>query len=80
MKQIVSNSGLSADLIVGKILEKNKTFYGYDARTEQFGDMFELGIIDPLKVVRCAMQNASSAAALLLTSECAMVENDENHE
>jgi chaperonin GroEL len=79
MKQIVRNSGLSADLIVGKILEKDEAFYGYDARAEQFGNMFDLGIIDPLKVVRCAIQNASSAATLLLTSECAMVENDENH-
>jgi chaperonin GroEL len=78
MNQIVRNSGLSADLIVGKILEKNDADYGYDAREEKFGNMFELGIIDPLKVVRCAIQNASSAASLLLTSECAMVEIDEN--
>ena len=72
--QIVKNTGKSADLVIEKINESGKKDFGYDARNEKFGNMFELGVIDPLKVVRCALQNASSAATLLLTSECAMVD------
>jgi chaperonin GroEL len=74
LRQIVRNTGKSADLVVEKIWESSQINFGYDAREEKFGDMFELGVIDPLKVVRCALQNAASAATLLLTSECAMVE------
>ena len=73
LRQIVKNTGKSADLVIEKIIELDKKNYGYDAREESFGDMYELGVIDPLKVVRCALENASSAATLLLTSECAMV-------
>jgi chaperonin GroEL len=76
IKQIVRNTGKSADLVIEKINESGKNNYGYDARLEVFGDMKKLGVIDPLKVVRCALQNASSAATLLLTSECAMIEED----
>ena len=74
LRQIVKNTGKSSDLVVEKIWESTEVNFGYDAREEKFGDMFTLGIIDPLKVVRCALQNAASAATLLLTSECAMVE------
>ena len=76
LRQIVKNTGKSADLVIEKIIEKKSKNFGYDARAEEFGDMYELGVIDPLKVVRCALQNASSAATLLLTSECAMVSED----
>tara|TARA_A100001515_G_scaffold54953_1_gene43417 strand:+ start:2250 stop:3839 length:1590 start_codon:yes stop_codon:yes gene_type:complete len=74
IKQIVKNTGRSPDMVIEKIAEKNHVSYGYDARKEEFGDMFDLGVVDPVKVVRCAIQNACSAATLLLTSECAMVE------
>lgn len=73
-RQIVKNSGKSDDLILQKVLDMDVSSAGYDARSEQFGDMFEMGIIDPHKVVRCAIENASSAATLLLTSDCAMVD------
>jgi chaperonin GroEL len=76
--QIVKNTGKSADLVIEKIHESGKKDYGYDASNENFGNMFELGVIDPLKVVRCALQNASSAATLLLTSECAMIDENKN--
>jgi chaperonin GroEL len=79
IRQIVKNAGRSSDLIVEKINENDSNNFGYDARNDSYGDMFELGVIDPLKVVRCALQNASSAASLLLTSECAMVEEIENN-
>ncbi|HCT54278.1 MAG TPA: molecular chaperone GroEL, partial [Balneola sp.] len=74
LKQIVRNTGRSSDLVAEKVLSAEDSSYGYDARNEKFGNMFEMGIIDPLKVVRCALQNAASAATLLLTADCAMVE------
>ena len=77
LRQIIKNTGKSADLVIEKICESESKEYGYDARNEKYGDMFFLGVIDPLKVVRCALQNASSAATLLLTSDCAMIEDKE---
>ena len=76
IKQIVRNAGRSSDLVVEKIRESEEQNFGYDARNDVYGNMYDLGIVDPLKVVRCALQNASSAATLLLTSECAMVAED----
>jgi len=74
IKQIVKNCGKSSDLVIETIREKNNPSFGYDSRNEIYGDMYDLGVIDPLKVVRCAIQNSSSAATLLLTSDCAMIE------
>ena len=73
LRQIVSNCGKSADLVIEMIDRDTTDAFGYDSREEKFGNMYELGVIDPLKVVRCALQNACSASTLLLTSECAMV-------
>ena len=60
-------------MVIEKIKEKSEMSFGYDARKEIYGDMYELGVIDPHKVVRCAIQNACSAASLLMTSDCAIV-------
>ncbi len=73
LKQIITNAGGSPDVVLEKILSSHKNF-GYDAFKEEYGDMFEMGIIDPLKVVRTALENASSAASMMLTVGCAMVE------
>ena len=78
IRQIIENTGKSSDLVVEKISLSEQLSFGYDAREERYGDMIEMGVIDPLKVVRCALQNASSAACLLLTSDCAMVDEREN--
>ena len=51
--------------------------YGYDAFSDSFGDMFDMGIIDPVKVVRCALQNAASAGGMMLTVGCAMIDHNE---
>ena len=75
LKQIVTNAGGSPDVVLEKILTSHKNF-GYDAFNEEYGDMFEMGIIDPLKVVRSALENASSAASMMLTVGCAMVEEN----
>jgi chaperonin GroEL len=69
VRQICANAGVSPDVVVNKILENNNG-YGYNAATDQYGDMLELGIIDPTKVTKTALQNAASVAGLILTSEC----------
>ena len=69
IRQITKNSGVDGSVIVGKLLEMNKPSHGYDAQTEQYVDMFKEGIIDPVKVVRTALQNAASIAGLLVTTE-----------
>jgi chaperonin GroEL len=71
VRQIVSNAGDSPDVVVHTILTGDAN-YGYDASTGQYGDMLELGIIDPTKVTKTALLNASSVAGLLLTTECSI--------
>jgi chaperonin GroEL len=78
VRQITANAGDSADVIVNKILEGD-TNYGYDAATGTYGDMLELGIIDPTKVTKTALINASSIAGLLLTTECSITEIKEEN-
>ena len=69
IRQITKNAGVDGSVVVGKILEMKKLSHGYDAQTEQYVDMFKEGIIDPVKVVRTALQNAASIAGLLVTTE-----------
>jgi len=69
LRQIVSNAGEEASVILNKVLEGNGDF-GYNAATEEFGDMMAMGILDPTKVTRTALQNAASVAGLLITTEC----------
>ena len=73
-RQIVDNAGEDGSVIIGKLLEKGEYAYGYDAQTGQYGDLFKLGIIDPAKVVRTAIQDASSVAGLLITTEALVAE------
>ena len=69
IRQIVENSGTESSMIVGKLLEQKSATYGYDAQGEKFADFIDAGIVDPTKVVRIALQNASSVAGLLITTE-----------
>ena len=69
IRQITKNAGVDGSVVVGKLLEQNKKTHGYDAQTEEYCDMFAKGIIDPVKVVRTALQDASSVASLLITTE-----------
>jgi chaperonin GroEL len=73
MRQIADNAGIDGSIVINKVREGSGAF-GYNARTEVYGDMLEMGVIDPAKVVRIALQNASSVAGLLITTECAIVE------
>ena len=68
IRQIVSNS---PDVVVNKILEGSDN-YGYNAATGEYGDMMQMGIIDPVKVTKTALQNAASIAGLLITSDCSI--------
>jgi len=69
IKQIADNSGENGDVVANKVLENNNKNWGYDARLNKYCDLVVDGIIDPTKVVRCALQNATSVATLLLTSD-----------
>jgi len=68
IRQIAENAGVEGSVVVDKV-RKEKSSVGFDAQTEQYVDMLQAGIIDPTKVVRCALQNASSVAGLMLTTE-----------
>jgi chaperonin GroEL len=69
LRQIVQNAGLEGAVIVDRVRE-GKDDFGYNAATDAYGYLIALGVIDPAKVVRCALQNAASVASLMLTTEC----------
>jgi chaperonin GroEL len=73
LRQIVANSGAEPSVVLNKIAE-GKGNFGFNAQTEQFGDMVEMGVLDPTKVSRTALQNAASVAGLLLTTEAMVAE------
>ena len=73
-RQIVDNSGADGAVVVGKLIENSAYGYGYNAQTGEFGDLVKLGIIDPTKVVRTAIQDAASVGGLLITTEAIISE------
>ncbi|MDP3738440.1 MAG: chaperonin GroEL [Hyphomonadaceae bacterium] len=75
IRQIAENSGVEGSIVVGRIKsEKSNKNFGFNAQTEEYGDLVEMGIIDPAKVVRVALQNAASVAGLLITTEAAIAD------
>ena len=74
IRQIAENAGDEGSIVVGEINAKNKPSYGYNAQTGEYGDMIAMGIIDPVKVVRHALQDAASVASLLVTTEAMVAE------
>jgi chaperonin GroEL len=74
LRQISENAGVEGSIVVGKILEDKSETFGFDAQTEEYVDMVAKGIIDPAKVVRTALQDASSVAGLLVTTEAMVAE------
>jgi chaperonin GroEL len=74
LRQIAENSGVEGSIVVNKILENKSETYGFDAQTEDYVDMVEKGIVDPAKVVRAALQDASSVAGLLVMTEAMIAE------
>ena len=73
LRQIVANAGLEGSIVVNKVRE-GKDDFGYNAATDQYGQLLSQGVIDPVKVVRTALQNAASVASLMLTTECLVAE------
>jgi chaperonin GroEL len=69
LRQIAENAGVDGAVVAGKIRESKDKAYGFNAQTEEYGDMFKFGVIDPTKVVRTALEDAASIAGLLITTE-----------
>ena len=69
LRQIAENAGVDGAVVAGKIRESNDLNFGFNAQTEEYGDMFKFGVIDPAKVVRTALEDAASVAGLLITTE-----------
>jgi chaperonin GroEL len=74
IRQIAENAGVEGSIVVGKIMENKSQTYGFDAQTEQYVDMLSAGIVDPAKVVRVALQDATSIAGLMITTEAMVAE------
>ncbi len=70
LRQIATNAGVDGAVVAGKIRESADLAFGFNAQTEEYGDMFKFGVIDPAKVVRTALEDAASVAGLLITTEC----------
>ena len=79
MRQIADNAGQEGAVVVEEVRSK-KGSYGYNAATEEYGDLIEMGVVDPTKVVRTALENAASIAGLLLTTEALVTEEEEEEE
>jgi chaperonin GroEL len=69
LRQIAENAGVDGSVVAGKIRESDDLSFGFNAQTEEYGDMFKFGVIDPAKVVRTALEDAASIAGLLITTE-----------
>ncbi|WEX10053.1 chaperonin GroEL [Chelativorans sp. AA-79] len=69
IRQIAENAGAEGSIIVGKLREKSEFGHGWNAQTGEYGDLFQMGVVDPVKVVRTALQDAASVAGLLITTE-----------
>jgi chaperonin GroEL len=76
-RQIAINAGADGSIVVGKLTDKDDPNWGFDAQSGKFGDMFQLGVIDPAKVVRVALQDAASVAGLLIMTEAMVAEAPE---
>jgi chaperonin GroEL len=79
IRQIVNNAGMEGSIVVEKVRENKNRNFGYNARSDQYEDLVQAGVIDPTKVTRTALQNAASIAGLLLTTEAVVVEHPEKN-
>ena len=74
IRQISENSGVEGSIVVGKVLESADASFGFNAQTEEYGDLVQMGVIDPAKVVRSALKSAASVAGILITTEAAIAD------
>ncbi len=77
LRQIAENAGVDAGIVAAKVRESGEKDFGFNAQTEEYGDMFKFGVIDPAKVVRTALEDAASIAGLLITTEAMVAEKPE---
>ncbi|MCL7464324.1 chaperonin GroEL [Phaeovulum sp. NW3] len=77
MRQIAENAGVDGAVVAGKIRESSDLAFGFNAQTEEYGDMFKFGVIDPAKVTRTALEDAASVAGLLITTEAMVADKPE---
>ncbi|MEM9715890.1 MAG: chaperonin GroEL, partial [Pseudomonadota bacterium] len=77
VRQIAENAGVDGAVVAGKIRESSDANFGFNAQTEEYGDMFSFGVIDPAKVVRTALEDAASVAGLLITTEAMVADKPE---
>jgi chaperonin GroEL len=77
IRQIAENAGVEGSIVVGKVLEGKGVGFGFNAQTEEYGNLVEMGVIDPVKVVRTALQDAASVASLLITTEAMVADKPE---
>ena len=78
IRQIVENAGSEGSIIVGKLLEQKDSNHGFDAQNDNYVDMVKAGIIDPVKVVRTALQDAASVAGLMITTEAVVTDVEDD--
>ncbi len=74
LRQIAENAGVDGSVVAGRVRESNDLTFGFNAQTEEYGDMFKFGVVDPAKVVLTALQDAASVAGLLVTTEAMVAE------
>jgi len=77
LRQIAENAGVDGAVVAGKVRESNDTSFGFNAQTEEYGDLFSFGVLDPAKVVRTALEDAASVAGLLITTEAMVADKPE---
>jgi chaperonin GroEL len=77
LRQIAENAGVDGAVVAGKVRESNDPSFGFNAQTEEYGDMFAFGVIDPAKVTRTALEDAASVASLLITTEAMIADRPE---
>ncbi len=77
LRQIAQNAGVDGSVVAGKVRESNDKTFGFNAQTEEYGDMFAFGVIDPAKVTRTALEDAASVASLLITTEAMIADRPE---
>jgi chaperonin GroEL len=77
LRQIAENAGVDGAVVAGKVRESSDLSFGFNAQTEEYGDLFTFGVIDPAKVVRTALEDAASVAGLLITTEAMVADKPE---
>jgi chaperonin GroEL len=77
LRQIAENAGVEGSIVVDQVKEREADF-GYNAATDDYGNLLAMGVIDPVKVVRTALENAASIAGLMLTTECLIAERQKS--